>query len=148
MTKAKPARHVAVALIFSSSTHRLLMITSRKHPHLWICEPLQASANLVQQLMTICLSVPKGKVEEGETSGQAAVREAWEEGASSRQHNPQNTLLSAQSAGTPQTLAAPTDDQRLLMLALEPVPSQLRRSVWHIHVLEVTEDEVDQVTEW
>lgn len=38
MGKDKPPRHVAVAIIYDPSTRQVLMITSRKHPHLWICE--------------------------------------------------------------------------------------------------------------
>jgi hypothetical protein len=34
----KAARHVAVAIIYDQEASKVLMITSRKHPHLWICE--------------------------------------------------------------------------------------------------------------
>ncbi|CAD6589323.1 MAG: hypothetical protein TREMPRED_005335 [Tremellales sp. Tagirdzhanova-0007] len=102
-------RHVAVAVVFSAASHRVLMITSRKH-HLWI--------------------LPKGGIEKGETSGQAAVREAWEE------------------AGTPRSLPGPSDEHRLLTITLKPGPSQKRAAVWHVHVIEVAEDEVNGVTEW
>ena len=33
-------RHVALAVVFAPETHRLLMITSRKHADMWICEAL------------------------------------------------------------------------------------------------------------
>jgi hypothetical protein len=38
MGKDKPPRHVALAIVYSVSTHRILMVTSRKHAHLWICK--------------------------------------------------------------------------------------------------------------
>ncbi|KAK6902824.1 hypothetical protein L486_07419 [Kwoniella mangroviensis CBS 10435] len=109
MTKDKTEpRHVAVSLVCSPLTGRLLMVTSRAHPDLWI--------------------FPKGGLEEGESSGQAAVRESWEE------------------AGTPPSLPAPEDLQRLMMLAL---PSKKKMgSVWHVHVLEVNEDVVECIEQW
>ncbi|WVW83218.1 hypothetical protein I302_105236 [Kwoniella bestiolae CBS 10118] len=109
MTKDKSEpRHVAVSLVYSPQTRRLLMVTSRAHPGLWI--------------------FPKGGIEEGESSGQAAVRESWEE------------------AGTPPSLPAPEDAERLMMLAL---PSKKKKgSVWHVHVLEVNEDVVECIEQW
>jgi len=103
-SELKSPRHVAVALVFSEKTHELLMITSRSHPDLWI--------------------LPKGGVEEGETSGQAAVRESWEE------------------AGTPPTLTA---DNELLTLSLE---SKRRGSVWHVHVIHTDSEEVALIADW
>lgn len=38
MGNDKSPRNVAVAIIFDSQTARVLMVTSRKHPNLWICE--------------------------------------------------------------------------------------------------------------
>lgn len=38
MGKDKPPRHVALAVIFDPESHKILMITSRKHPQLWICK--------------------------------------------------------------------------------------------------------------
>ncbi|KAK4687215.1 RHO1 GDP-GTP exchange protein 1/2, partial [Tremellales sp. Uapishka_1] len=108
MTKPKPPRHVAVAIIYNPSTRRLLMVTSRKHPHLWI--------------------VPKGGIEDGETSGQAAVREAWEE------------------AGTPQALTPPSEEACLLVLDLPPGPTQKRGSVWHVQLLQTSQEEA--VADW
>jgi hypothetical protein len=35
----KPPRHVAVALVYSKETHKLLMVSSRAHPGMWIREP-------------------------------------------------------------------------------------------------------------
>ncbi|ORY32246.1 NUDIX hydrolase domain-like protein [Naematelia encephala] len=110
MAHSKPTRHVAVAIVFSGDTRRILMITSRKHHHLWI--------------------LPKGGIEQGETSGQAAIRESWEE------------------AGTPNNLPIPNDDQRLITLHLEAAPHQKRSSVWHVHVIHVSEALVDVVTDW
>ncbi|WWC61246.1 uncharacterized protein I303_103827 [Kwoniella dejecticola CBS 10117] len=107
MTKSDEPRHVAMALIYSPQTDRLLMITSRQHPDLWI--------------------FPKGGIEKGETSGQAAVRESWEE------------------AGTPPSLPAPEDEERLMMLAL---PSKKNGAVWHVHILEVNEDVVECIEQW
>ncbi|WWC85386.1 uncharacterized protein L201_000249 [Kwoniella dendrophila CBS 6074] len=107
MTKSDEPRHVAVSLVFSPQTRKLLMVTSRAHPNLWI--------------------FPKGGIEPGETSGQAAVRESWEE------------------AGTPPSLPIPEDSERLMMLAL---PSKKKGSVWHVHILEVNEDVVECIEEW
>jgi hypothetical protein len=36
----KPPRHVAVALVFDKEAHKLLMVSSRAHPGMWIREPL------------------------------------------------------------------------------------------------------------
>ncbi|WVR05069.1 hypothetical protein IAU60_002081 [Kwoniella sp. DSM 27419] len=102
-------RHVAVAIVHSPSTNRILMITSRAHPDLWL--------------------LPKGGIEHGESSGQAAVRESWEE------------------AGTPRTLRAPRDDERLMMLSL-PSKKKEKGAVWHVHAIEVDESEVEQIREW
>lgn len=38
----KPPRHVAVALVYSKESHKLLMVSSRAHPGMWICEPFTA----------------------------------------------------------------------------------------------------------
>jgi hypothetical protein len=35
----KPPRHVAVALVFDIEAHKLLMVSSRAHPGMWIREP-------------------------------------------------------------------------------------------------------------
>ncbi|WWC69586.1 uncharacterized protein I206_103529 [Kwoniella pini CBS 10737] len=107
MTKSEESRHVAVSLVYSPQTKKLLMVTSRAHPDLWI--------------------FPKGGIEPGETSGQAAVRESWEE------------------AGTPPSLPAPEDEERLMMLAL---PSKKNGSIWHVHILEVNEDVVECIQQW
>lgn len=34
----KPPRHVAVALVYDVESHRLLMVSSRAHPGMWIRE--------------------------------------------------------------------------------------------------------------
>jgi hypothetical protein len=39
MGTEKPPRHVAVALVYSKGTHKLLMVSSRAHPGMWIREP-------------------------------------------------------------------------------------------------------------
>ncbi|WRT67027.1 uncharacterized protein IL334_003993 [Kwoniella shivajii] len=109
MTKSDGPRHVAVSIVYSPSTGRLLMVTSRAHPDLWI--------------------FPKGGIEKGESSGQAAVRESWEE------------------AGTPNSLPSPKDEERLMMLSL-PSKKGKHGSIWHVHVLEVKEDVVECIQEW
>ncbi|WWD15823.1 hypothetical protein CI109_100247 [Kwoniella shandongensis] len=103
----KPPRHVAVAIVFSPNTRKILMITSRAHPHLWI--------------------LPKGGIEHGESSGQAAVRESYEE------------------AGTPSDVPPPTDEDRLVVLSL---PSKKRSAIWHVHVLEVDQEVVESTSTW
>ncbi|KAK8869903.1 hypothetical protein IAR55_000471 [Kwoniella newhampshirensis] len=100
-------RHVAVAIVFSPTTQKILMITSRAHPHLWI--------------------LPKGGIEQGETSGEAAVRESYEE------------------AGTPLDLPPPEDDEKIVLLSL---PSKKRSSLWHVHVILVDEQLVRKTPEW
>lgn len=80
MVKKAP-RHVAVALVFDRATGRLLMVSSRAHPDLWICAFFDINCRALQVCVheLICV-VPKGGIEEGESSGEAAVRESWEEG--------------------------------------------------------------------
>lgn len=50
-------------------------------------------------------------------------------------------------AGTPGRLDPPLDDERLLMLALEEGKNK-RSSVWHVHVLETTEEAVNSQINW
>jgi hypothetical protein len=50
-------------------------------------------------------------------------------------------------AGTPQTFDPPSDDKRLLMLALGESKHK-RTSIWHVHVLETSEAAVDAQTFW
>jgi hypothetical protein len=50
----KPPRQVAVALIFSPDTHQILMVTSRKHPDLWIRELVPPPKN--QLILLFCTS--------------------------------------------------------------------------------------------
>ncbi|OCF39465.1 hypothetical protein I317_06738 [Kwoniella heveanensis CBS 569] len=104
---ASEPRQVALSIVYSPSTGRILMVTSRAHPHLWI--------------------LPKGGVEEGETGGEAAVREAWEE------------------AGSPPTLPPPSEAERLSLLAL---PSKKRPATWHVYILEVEEAVVHAIEDW
>ncbi|CAK9780894.1 NUDIX-domain-containing protein [Cutaneotrichosporon oleaginosum] len=97
-------RHVALAIPFCPATQRVLLITSRKHPNLWI--------------------LPKGGVDDGETSGQAAAREAREEG------------------GLP-TPRAVSDE----LSVLEPLPGPGKRpEIWHAHALEMASEDLDD--EW
>ncbi|WVF72295.1 hypothetical protein IAT40_007108 [Kwoniella sp. CBS 6097] len=105
--RASESRQVALSIVYSPSTSRILMVTSRAHPHLWI--------------------LPKGGIEQGETGGEAAVREAWEE------------------AGSPPTLSPPTEAERLSLLAL---PSKKRPATWHVYILEVEEAVVQALGEW
>ncbi|EIW69637.1 hypothetical protein TREMEDRAFT_73926 [Tremella mesenterica DSM 1558] len=102
-------RHVALAIIVCQRSEKVLMITSRARPDLWI--------------------LPKGGVEDGETSGQAAVREAWEE------------------AGTPKDLFPPKEEDKLLIISLKG-GKRGKGSIWHVHVLEVDEDDVKSVKDW
>ncbi|KAL7422211.1 hypothetical protein Q5752_002857 [Cryptotrichosporon argae] len=105
----KPPRHVAIAIVFCAQTHRVLMVTSRKHPQLWL--------------------MPKGGIEDGETAGQAAVRESFEE------------------AGTPSDLFVPDDADELLTVDVPASPSQKRGSVWHVHAVMVEREE-DLLENW
>ncbi|GAA5998164.1 hypothetical protein JCM5350_006396 [Sporobolomyces pararoseus] len=54
------ARQVSVAILVVPSTLEFVVVSSRKHANKWV--------------------FPKGGVEQGETSHEAALREAWEEG--------------------------------------------------------------------
>lgn len=38
MGSDKPPRHVAVAIVFDSQAHKLLMVSSRAYPAMWIRE--------------------------------------------------------------------------------------------------------------
>lgn len=78
----KPQRDVAVSIVYDKSTSRILMVTRRKHPKIWICEFWDLSGLLDPGLIAYKRIVPQGGVEAGETSGQAAIRESWEEGKS------------------------------------------------------------------
>jgi diphosphoinositol-polyphosphate diphosphatase len=91
--------------------------------------------------------VPKGGVEKGETSGQAAVREAWEEGAQVCRFFLE-ILLTWVQAGSPRDLPVPTDDDLLISLTLEPVKKNKSVEVWHVHALKVSERPVDDIREW
>ncbi len=84
MGKSKPPRHVAVALVHDRRTKRLLMVSSRAHPDKWICKlPISSGPSFVMtDALLELMAVPKGGIEEGESSGEAAVRESWEEGVS------------------------------------------------------------------
>ncbi|WVQ98636.1 hypothetical protein IAU59_005766 [Kwoniella sp. CBS 9459] len=104
---ASEPRQVALSIIYSPSTSRILMVTSRAHPHLWI--------------------LPKGGIETGESGGEAAVREAWEE------------------AGSPPTLTPSSESERLCLLAL---PSKKRPATWHVYILEVEEAVVYAIEAW
>lgn len=50
-------------------------------------------------------------------------------------------------AGSPRDIAAPTDDERLMMIAMEPGATK-RPSVWHIHVIRTSEVAVDGTPDW
>lgn len=91
--------------------------------------------------------MPKGGVEKGETSGQAVVREAWEEGEQTCQ-SPRFILLIWFQAGSPRDLPVPTDDDLLISLTLEPVKKNKPVEVWHVHALKVSERSVDDISEW
>ncbi|GMK55443.1 hypothetical protein CspeluHIS016_0204990 [Cutaneotrichosporon spelunceum] len=94
-------RHVAVAVPFCPATGRVLLITSRKHHNYWI--------------------LPKGGVDDGETSGQAAAREAHEE------------------AGLP----APRTVSDELSVQQPLAPPGKRQEIWHAHALEMATEELD-----
>ncbi|BEI85366.1 hypothetical protein CcaverHIS002_0507670 [Cutaneotrichosporon cavernicola] len=96
-------RHVAVAIPFCPATHRVLLITSRKHPNLWI--------------------LPKGGVDNGETSGQAAAREAQEEGGLPIPHAISDELNAHQPLA----------------------PPGKRQEIWHAHALEMASEDLDAV---
>jgi hypothetical protein len=51
------------------------------------------------------------------------------------------------AAGSPRSITAPADDDRLMSLALQDGASK-RPSVWHIHIIRTTETEVEAVTDW
>lgn len=51
------------------------------------------------------------------------------------------------AAGTPENLDTPTDDERLLMLAMGESKHK-RTSIWHVHVLETSEAAVNASTPW
>lgn len=91
--------------------------------------------------------MPKGGVEKGETSGQAAVREAWEEGEPTLRIFLE-ILLTWVQAGSPRGLPVPTDDDLLISLTLEPVKKNKPVEVWHVHALKVSERSVDDIREW
>ncbi|KAL1411255.1 hypothetical protein Q8F55_002206 [Vanrija albida] len=92
----KPPRNVALGIPFCPATRRVLMVTSRKHADLWI--------------------FPKGGVEKGESSGEAAAREALEE------------------AGIPR-LEDSAISKVLTEINLPVSPNRNRAEVWHVHAL-------------
>ncbi|RSH83340.1 uncharacterized protein EHS24_007018 [Apiotrichum porosum] len=73
--------------------------------------------------------LPKGGVEKGETSGQAAAREANEE------------------AGVPAILAAGAISPLLVKHTLQHVPKNKRQEVWHAHAILLLE-ESELLDEW
>lgn len=84
-----------MSIIYDQSTSRILMVTRRKHPKIWICEFAAGSAAPRTRLPATSsadATVPQGGVEPGESSGQAAIRESWEEGESQSCEN-NNHLL-------------------------------------------------------
>lgn len=74
------------------------------------------------------------------------MRESYEEGLSSLSSATRDWANFA--AGTPPDLAAPSDEDRLMMLTLEAGAGQKRAAVWHIHVLKVSETTVNAHSQW
>ena len=96
------------------------MVTSRKHPDMWICETSASSADFDTDALcpspslqphlrrrtryihhyphSVCdfcyliiawhFAVPKGGIEKGESSLEAAIRESWEEGEGALSSSP------------------------------------------------------------
>lgn len=43
----KPPRHVAVAIVYDAESHKVLMVSSRAHPGMWICELTSSTEAMV-----------------------------------------------------------------------------------------------------
>lgn len=146
-------RHVGLAVVHCPKTRRVLLITSRKHPNLWISESslqahfipkLDTDANscIPQPCNILCRHdlthvVPKGGVEKGETSGEAAAREAHEEGELTSFRQADNT------AGIPAQI--PEDDISPELCTIESAKPGVE--VWHVHAIAI-DSEKDLDKDW
>jgi hypothetical protein len=51
-------------------------------------------------------------------------------------------------AGTPKDLPAPSDDDQLLQIDLNPSSAHKRSSVWHVQLLTVPGDHLEACDDW
>jgi diphosphoinositol-polyphosphate diphosphatase len=147
MGSSKSPRHVAVAIIFSPSTQRILMITSRKHPHLWICEGASHLPTFpaAKELADTPCALQCQRA--GSKQARALVRQRCER--LGRKVSGTCGYVGSRPADSAKLgLPPPSDDVRIMMLALESAKKGKRGAVWHIQVVEVEERVVDAILDW
>jgi hypothetical protein len=145
----KPQREVAVSIIYDQSTSRILMVTRRKHPKIWICEcPAVALLLVPACFQDPLLTKQYLKV----VSSQERLPGRRPSGSLGKRvsHNHTRTMITfypelTPSAGCPRHLDPPP---KLLSLDLEPEASKRYNVYWHIHVIHTTEDAVNSTTDW